>query len=89
MLQELGLNEIIFDPPRPIPPEMIEEAEDEDLEWEDGWDHLPDPPRIPKLPFSDEEARRRIGEAIAAFETPLEAIEELHWTGSSRWRTSR
>lgn len=79
MLRELGIEELIFDPPPRRKPVDIE-AEPDDLE-EDGLDRPP-PPELPAAPLSLPEANARLRDAMEAFETASGALEELRRSGS-------
>ncbi|MHB8519895.1 MAG: hypothetical protein ACYDH9_03965 [Limisphaerales bacterium] len=80
LLRELGLNELAFDPPPPRPrPEADEDAPEE----EEGGRRVErsEPPRLPAEPLTIEQAAARLREAMAAFDTAAEAIEELDASG--------
>jgi hypothetical protein len=75
LVRELGLTEILFDPPppraRPAPelPGM-----DPDLE---------PPPPLPRKPFSTDKAGAKMQAVMNVFETALEAEEEMLYCGST------
>ena len=90
MLQELDLQEIIFDPPprRPPPPDandvddgFQEQKDDEAISDSDSM--RPPPPPLPSEPIDFEEAVERLQAGLDAFETAAEAEEELFASGAT------
>lgn len=86
MLKELGLNELIFEPPpwRPSPAPI---ENHDDLE-EPGSGDIADPnrppaPRLPANALTFEEASMRFEKAVTAFDTFAEAQKELAASGST------
>ncbi|MEW6302669.1 MAG: hypothetical protein AB1705_04310 [Verrucomicrobiota bacterium] len=80
MLRELGLNEILFDPPPPREPLSPREELDDEF---DNLNNYPDAPPLPPRPFTLEEVRVRLEEAMAKFESADEAIVAMEASGST------
>ncbi|MCF7764136.1 MAG: hypothetical protein K9N62_10720 [Verrucomicrobia bacterium] len=78
MLQELGLGELMFDPP---PPRARPDRDSEDDE-EDHFLPRPEAPRLEGEPFDTKEASTRLAAGTAHFETSKQAISELAASGS-------
>lgn len=79
MLRELGLDEIIFDPPPLRAPRETTLDADSPGEGDDygGAVVLPAAPRLPAKPFSVKEAADRLEDAMIEFDTAQEALDEL------------
>ena len=77
MVRELGLNEILFDPPprRSMPKQSPVVTPDE--EEEPAFLDLPPPPPLPSQPWTDQEARELFGNALAASSTLADAVDYL------------
>jgi hypothetical protein len=86
MLRELGLQEILFDPP---PPRAATEAPlDADDREEEGAVSLADPslppaPPLPTEPFSLEEAGERLRVGLEELDSAAEALETMEAAGST------
>ena len=78
MLQELGLGELMFDPP---PPRARPDRDSEDDE-EDHFLPRPEAPRLEGEPFDTKEASTRLAAGTAHFESAEQAISELAASGS-------
>jgi hypothetical protein len=66
MVRELGLNEILFEPPPPR--RAVLELTNDDWDETDELDvDLPPPPALPAGPWSKEEAKVRFDQAVTAF----------------------
>jgi hypothetical protein len=89
LLRELGVDEIIFDPPpwRPPPPDRMKEDElpdEEDFAGEpEPNPNLPPAPPLPAVPLSMEEAAKRMGAAVNAFATAADAEAALFESGAT------
>jgi hypothetical protein len=95
-LRELGLTEILFDPPpvRPVPPKETT-ADDEDdhdpLEAPLAMLELPPPPPLPSRPLTEKEVLERLEWTAQAFPTPesmLDAFENATpelWDSMDDW----
>jgi hypothetical protein len=86
MVRELGLTEILFDPPPPRPPPPgfeAEEAEDEDDWREPVEEGRPEAPRLSGPPLTLEEAQQRLQEATNMWEAAEESTRELERSGST------
>lgn len=87
MLRELGLDEILFEPPpkRAVVPE--EPLDDEDWADDDAPSladpSLPPAPPLPPGPFSLEEAGERLRAAMEAFDLAADATEAMEAAGST------
>ncbi len=85
MLRELGLNELIFDPPPIRPPRekmFNQELAEEEDDLTDTLDFPPAPP-LPDEPFSLPEAMDRLAEVMVAFDSAAQALGELEASGST------
>ncbi len=73
LVRELGLTEILIDPPppRPVPPEMAEDLAAED-EWLD--ESLPASPPLPAQPFTEQQLATRLHRALEALPDPGRAV---------------
>ncbi len=68
MVRELGLTEILFEPPPPRPrPAPASEATDEDEEDLPPYSTLPDPPALPDRPWNKSEADKLMNRALRTF----------------------
>jgi hypothetical protein len=76
LLRELGLDELLFDPPPPRARRNLVEEETDDSPWP-----MPDPP--PSEPLTFEQARQRLQDALDYFETAAAALAELEASGST------
>jgi hypothetical protein len=81
MVRELGLNEILFDPPPPRAPLKPNEEEDDDFDDEPEFLSLPSPPPLPDQPFSKDEALARFKRASSDFPQWVDAFEYLRDLG--------
>jgi hypothetical protein len=76
MVRELGLTEILFEPPPPRPRVMNESAvTDEDEDDLPPYLDLPDPPTLPDRPWTKPEAGELINRAIKTF-SPVSAAAD-------------
>jgi hypothetical protein len=85
LLRELGLTEILFDPPppRPPPPRVPDEPAAARLQPGPSPHHLPPAPPLPEEPISSEDALARIRAGIRPFTLARDGIEALHASGST------
>ena len=68
MVRELGLTEILFEPPPPRPrPAPAREVTDEDEEDLPPYSTLPDPPALPDRPWNKSEADKLMNRALKTF----------------------
>ena len=85
MLCELGVTEILFDPPpwRPpsAPPISDDDLEDEELFEPIGNPDLPPAPPLPPTPWSMEEVVERLKEGVAQCDLAADAFDELYDSG--------
>ena len=87
MLQELGLHEILFNPPPPRP-SLAESESDDELSpataecRENAGADLPFAPPPPALPFTEDEVYDGIHEGMHGYESALDAIRDLEGEGS-------
>ena len=81
MVRELGLNEILFDPPPPRAPLKLHQTEDDEFDDESEFLSLPAPPPLPDQPFSNDEAMARFKRASADFPQWIDAFEYLRDLG--------
>lgn len=82
MLKELGVHEIIFDPPPPRPRQQ--ETEDEPDDASDDFFHELKPwPPLPKRPFNEEEAIERLRSAWRSFKIGDRVVEAMEAAGGS------
>jgi hypothetical protein len=82
LLRELGLDEILFDPPPRRPPLNLQSLAREDEENAEEADRLP-PPSLPPRPLTLGEVATRLRQAVAPFDTAKEAIMELQAQGGT------
>jgi hypothetical protein len=89
LLRELGVDEIIFDPPpwRPPPPDRMrtdELPDEEDFGGEpEPNPNLPPAPPLPAVPLSMEEAAKRMDAAVNAFATAADAEAAIFESGAT------
>jgi hypothetical protein len=86
LLRELGLNEILFDPPPPRPPldlRSLAEPMEEPAGEEAFPEPLSPPPPLPPQPLTLEEVSVRLRQAMAPFATAAEAMAELEAQGAT------
>jgi hypothetical protein len=89
LLRELGVDEIIFDPPpwRPPPPDRMrtdELPDEEDFGGEPKPNpNLPPAPPLPAVPLSMEEAAKRMDAAVNAFATAADAEAAIFESGAT------
>jgi hypothetical protein len=90
MLEELDLQELIFDPPPWRSPGVNSDEGDSDFPESPDDDAIsvvdsmrPQPPSLPAEPFDFDEAIDRLQAGIDAFETALEAEKELYASGAT------
>jgi len=79
MLRELGLNEILFDPPPLRPRFKLASIGPEDEEFEEQPEFLdfPAPPPLPDQPWTQPEAMARFQEVMASFSSLSEPLDYL------------
>lgn len=78
MVRELGLTEILFEPPPPRPRQVpAREVTDEDEDEDDlpSYLTLPDPPALPDRPWTKREAAELMNRALKTFSPALDAAE--------------
>jgi hypothetical protein len=78
MVRELGLIEILFEPPPPRPRQPLARGETDEDEDEDDlppYLDLPDPPDLPDRPWTKPEATERIDRAFETFSPMSDAAE--------------
>jgi hypothetical protein len=91
MIRELGLTEILFDPPprRPVPPQIRQARVEDDLGDEFSDDEslpfeepefltLPPPPPLPELPWTDQEVLRFFEKATETFPEGMHALDYFY-----------
>ncbi len=77
MLRELGLNEILFEPPPPRPAlgrpsSWLDEEQEEEM-----FSELTPPPPLPPWPWTDAEVAERLEQALAAFPALTDTLQYL------------
>jgi hypothetical protein len=76
MVRELGLTEILFEPPPPRPPQPAPRGEmDEDEDDLPPYLDLPDPPALPDRPWTKLEATETMERAIKSFSPTSDAAD--------------
>jgi len=76
MVRELGLTEILFEPPPPRPPQPpAPQLTDEDEDNLPPYLTLPDPPALPDRPWSKAEANKLMNRAIKTFSPVSDAAD--------------
>ena len=76
MVRELGLTEILFEPPPPRPrPDPALDVPDEDEDDLPPYLTLPDPPALPDRPWTKPEAARLMDRAIKTFSPMSDAAD--------------
>ncbi len=73
MVRELGITELLFDPPPPRPRRVRQPEPDDDDDWP-GAGVMDAPPPLPDRPWTNEEAARKCAAAMQAFASPSEQM---------------
>ena len=77
MIRELGLTEILFEPPPTRPRLRVESLSDEGGAAAGNAADLKEPPRLPAEPLTEQEAGMRLDAALGAFPSMIKALEYL------------
>ena len=83
MIRELGLTELLFDPPPARPPlDSPEDSLADDFDEVAPWELLPDPPTLPDRPWDIHEAGELMARALQSFkstEHPSDYFSDLEY----------